>query len=130
NVTCDAGQVCDNGNCIWEICVGTVCDAEEQCGPNGCEPVGACGDSVCVENEICFNNACVDPDNPGGSTSNGTSGTTPGDTTPDGGDTAGGGSGSDDGCGCHTVSRPTPTLPMSLLFAVGALAGIWMRRRP
>ena len=66
NVVCGEGRLCVDGNCVYEGCVDTVCPDGEQCGPSGCEPLGACGDAVCVGGEVCEDGQCVDPNRPVG----------------------------------------------------------------
>jgi hypothetical protein len=111
NVQCPASQVCQDGNCVYPGCIDVTCEDGEQCGAEGCAPVGACGDEVCGPDEVCQGGACVDING------------APADTTPS--------DSGDEGCGCSSLSSGRAGQPgqAGLLLAALGLALAWTRRR-
>ncbi|MBI5549427.1 MAG: hypothetical protein HY901_36535 [Deltaproteobacteria bacterium] len=56
---CSTEQVCLNGACIGQTCVGTACTAGETCFQGRCEPE-RCGDQPCLPGSVCVAGTCSD----------------------------------------------------------------------
>ena len=122
NISCGDAKVCYQGNCLFPGCETITCNTGEQCGLNGCEPLGTCGSAVCADGEVCAEGRCVPEGsdgnamvNNGGSDNNGN-----GDNNGDGG--AGNAPGTDSSCACSaTDANPATSLLALLLVGLGLL---------
>ncbi len=60
-VTCDDGEVCEEGECVAEVdpCEGVTCEAGEECDNGDCVAVDLCEGVTCEDGEECVDGDCV-----------------------------------------------------------------------
>jgi MYXO-CTERM domain-containing protein len=127
--TCTSGNVCEQGACVPDRCIGVVCDACKTCAAGVCAPVVdalACDDhDSCTRHDACAAGVCAGERICDASEADaGTSDPDAGEDLPT--DIGVGAAGAASGCGCHVASGHPPGTT-SLLLAL-LLAALLMRR--